>query len=54
MKTLAPGQDCKVSVIFTPMDDTTAEMGSLMISDNATGSPQSVSLTGMGKAAKKK
>jgi hypothetical protein len=43
-----------VSVIFTPIDDTTAETGSLMIFDNATGSPQSVGLSGMGKAPKKK
>jgi len=53
-KTLGPGKKCKVSVIFTPVDDTTAETGRLMISDNATGSPQSISLSGMGKAAKKK
>jgi parallel beta-helix repeat protein len=53
-KTLAPGKKCKVSVIFTPMDDTTAETGSLMIIDSATGSPQSVGLSGMGKAPKQK
>ena len=53
-KTLALGKKCKVSVIFTPLDDTTAETGSLKILDNATGSPQSVSLSGMGRAAKKK
>lgn len=53
-KTLAPGKHCKVSVTFKPVDDTTAETGSLMIFDNATGSPQSVWLSGMGKAAKKK
>jgi hypothetical protein len=53
-KTLAPGKKCKVSVIFTPLDDTTAETGSLMIFDNAIGSPQSVGLSGMGKAPKKK
>jgi hypothetical protein len=41
-------------VTFKPVDDTTAETGSLMIFDNANGSPQSVSLSGMGKAAKKK
>ena len=53
-KTLAPGKKCKVSVIFTPLDDTTAETGSLKIVDSATGSPQSVGLSGMGKAPKKK
>jgi hypothetical protein len=53
-KTLAPGKDCKVSVTFKPVDDTTAESGTLMIFDNATGSPQSVALSGMGKAPKKK
>ncbi len=53
-KTLKPGKSCKVSVTFKPVDDTTAETGSLMIFDNASGSPQSVSLSGMGKAARKK
>ena len=53
-KTLAPGKKCKVSVVFTPVDDTTAETGSLKIVDSATGSPQSVGLSGMGKAPKKK
>jgi parallel beta-helix repeat protein len=53
-KTLKPGKTCKVSVTFKPVDDTTAETGSLMIFDNATGSPQSVPLSGTGKAAKKK
>ena len=53
-KTLAPGKSCKVSVTFTPVDDTTAETGSLMIFYNAAGSPQSVELSGMGKAPKKK
>jgi hypothetical protein len=53
-KTLAPGKSCKVSVTFKPVDDTTAETGSLMIFDNTSGSPQSVSLSGMGKAPKKK
>ena len=53
-KTLSPGKSCKVSVTFKPVDDTTAETGSLMIFDNASGSPQSVGLSGMGKAAKKK
>jgi outer membrane protein assembly factor BamB len=51
-KTLAPGKSCKASVTFKPMDNTTAETGSLMIFDDATGSPQSVRLFGMGKAPK--
>jgi hypothetical protein len=48
------GQELKVSVTFKPVDDTTAETGSLMIVDNAIGSPQSVTLSGMGAAPKKK
>jgi hypothetical protein len=50
--TLAPGKDCKVSVTFKPTD-TTPRTGSLMIFDNASGTPQSVSLSGTGKAKKK-
>jgi O-glycosyl hydrolase len=53
-KTLKPGKSCKVSVTFKPVDDTTAETGSLMIFDNASGSPQSVPLSGTGAAAKKR
>ena len=53
-KTIKPGKSCKVSVTFKPVDDTTAETGNLMIFDNASGSPQSVPLSGTGKAAKKK
>jgi hypothetical protein len=53
-KTLAPGKSCKVSVTFKPVDTTTAETGTLMIFDNASGSPQSVGLSGMGKAPKVK
>jgi hypothetical protein len=53
-KTLKPGTSCKVSVTFKPVDDTTAETGRLMIIDGASGSPQSVSLSGTGKPAKKK
>jgi hypothetical protein len=37
------GKECNVVVIFTPVDDTTAETGSLVV-DNATRSPQSISL----------
>jgi centrosomal CEP192-like protein/beta-propeller repeat-containing protein len=53
-KTLSPGKSCKVSVTFKPVDDTTAETGSLTIFDSAAGSPQSVELSGMGKTPKKK
>jgi hypothetical protein len=42
-----------VSVTFSPTD-TTPQSGTLTISDNVTGAPQSVSLSGTGKAAKKK
>jgi subtilase family serine protease len=48
-KTLAPGKSCKVRVTFNPMN-TTAQTGSLKIYDNVIGSPQSVSLSGTGKA----
>ncbi|MGA2411762.1 MAG: choice-of-anchor D domain-containing protein, partial [Candidatus Binataceae bacterium] len=51
--TLAPGKSCKVQVTFKP-PDTTLQTGSLMIFDNATGSPQSVALSGTGKAPKQK
>jgi len=47
-KTLKPGKSCKASVIFKPTD-TTAQTGTLMIFDNAPGSPQTVGLSGMGK-----
>jgi hypothetical protein len=52
-ETLEPGKSCKVSVTFSPTD-TAAQTGSLVIYDNATGSPQRVGLSGTGKAAKKK
>lgn len=52
-KTLKPGKSCKVSVTFKPTN-TTAQIGSLMIYDNASGSPQSVALSGTGLAAKTK
>ncbi len=51
--TLAPGKSCKVSVTFKPTDETPAS-GSLTIVDDATGSPQSVGLSGTGKAPKTK
>jgi hypothetical protein len=50
---LEPGQSCKVSVTFSPTG-TTAQSGSLQIVDNVIGEPQSVPLSGTGKAAKKK
>lgn len=52
-KTLKPGKSCKVSVTFKPTN-TTAQIGSLKIYDNASGSPQSVALSGTGMAAKTK
>jgi hypothetical protein len=52
-KTLKPGKSCKVSVTFNPVD-TTPRTGSLMIDDNVIGQPQSVSLSGTGKAAAEK
>ena len=44
---LSPGQTCAVGVTFTPQADGTIT-GDLTISDNAPGSPQTVTLTGMG------
>jgi hypothetical protein len=52
-KTLAPGKSCKASVMFKPLD-TAPHTGSLMIFDNALGSPQIVKLSGTGKTPKKK
>ncbi|HMD83519.1 MAG TPA: SBBP repeat-containing protein [Terriglobia bacterium] len=48
--TLAVNQSCTVSVSFSPVASGTRS-GALTISDNATGSPQSVTLTGIGAAA---
>jgi len=50
-KALAPGKKCKVSVTFMPTD-TTPQTGTLTITDNVTGEPQSVGLSGTGKAPK--
>ncbi len=50
---LMPGQSCKVSVTFTP-PNTMEQRARLLIHDNVIGSPQSVPLSGTGKAAKKK
>jgi hypothetical protein len=46
---LAPGSSCQVSVQFAPIDGS-ASQGALTITDNATGSPQQVALTGQGLA----
>ncbi|MFZ2063278.1 MAG: hypothetical protein WAU82_19880 [Candidatus Binatus sp.] len=47
-KTLKPGKSCKVSVTFKP-PDTTPQAATLMIFDNAAGSPQMIPLSGTGK-----
>jgi len=44
---LAAGSNCTISVTFTPTT-TGTRSGTLSISDNAAGSPQSVALSGMG------
>jgi hypothetical protein len=46
---LAAGKTCKVSVTFTPTQ-LAAETGTLTFTDNASGSPQTVSLSGTGVA----
>lgn len=48
--TLAPGATCTVSIVFTP-SSIGIQNGSLTITDNATGTPQNISLTGTGVAA---
>ncbi len=52
-KTLPPGKSCEVSVTFSP-NDTSEQTGQLMIVDELAGSPQSVGLSGTGKAPKVK
>ncbi len=47
--TLAAGKSCKISVKFTPTQ-VGARTGTLSINDNASNSPQTVSLSGTGKA----
>jgi nucleoside-specific outer membrane channel protein Tsx len=47
--TLAAGKTCKVSVTFTPTQ-LAAETGTLTFTDNASGSPQTMSLSGTGVA----
>lgn len=51
--TLAPGKSCKASVTFAPQD-TSAQKGTLKIFDNVAGQPQTVGLSGTGKAPKQK
>ncbi|MGA2807555.1 MAG: choice-of-anchor D domain-containing protein [Terracidiphilus sp.] len=48
--TLAAGSSCTISVTFTPKATGTLT-GTLSVADNATGSPQKVTLTGTGAAA---
>ena len=45
--TLAPGANCAINLTFTP-STTSDEQGTLTITDNATGSPQIVKLSGSG------
>ncbi|HXJ96266.1 MAG TPA: SBBP repeat-containing protein [Terriglobia bacterium] len=47
--TLGPGQSCTASVVFAPTASG-SRSGTLSISDNATGSPQGVALSGVGLA----
>ena len=49
LNNLSPGQFCTASVTFAPTASG-ARSGSLSISDNATGSPQTVALSGIGTA----
>jgi Abnormal spindle-like microcephaly-assoc'd, ASPM-SPD-2-Hydin len=51
-KTLKPHKSCKVSVTFAPTN-TTARQGTLTIVDDEPNSPQTVSLSGTGKAGSK-
>jgi len=48
--TLTPGQTCTITVGFTPVV-TGATTGTITITDNATGTPQIVNLTGSGELA---
>jgi hypothetical protein len=52
IESLAPGESCKVSVIFSPTD-TTEQNGTLTINDDEAGAPQKVPLSGTGKAPRK-
>src|SRR5215211_1760324 len=48
--TLAPGSSCTISVTFTPTAPGT-RVASIFVTDNATGSPHAVGLSGTGTAA---
>ena len=48
--TLAPGASCTISVVFTP-GPTGLRQGKLEVNDNASGSPQTVQLSGHGISA---
>jgi ASPM-SPD-2-Hydin domain-containing protein len=45
---VAAGANCTISVTFTP-SATGSQPGTITVTDNATGSPQTVSLTGTGQ-----
>jgi hypothetical protein len=49
--TLAPGANCTISVTFTPSASGSLN-GTVSVTDNAAGSPQSVSLSGTGVAGR--
>ena len=51
-ESLAPGKSCKVSVTFSPTDNT-PHTGNLTITDNEAGAAPAVPLSGTGKAPKK-
>ena len=46
---LAIGASCTINVTFTPQRASTAYNGTLQISDNAPGSPQTAALNGTGQ-----
>jgi Abnormal spindle-like microcephaly-assoc'd, ASPM-SPD-2-Hydin len=50
-KTLKPGKSCKIEITFSPKD-TTQQSGTLTVHDDAQGAPQTVTLSGTGKAPK--
>jgi hypothetical protein len=49
--TVAPGAQCTISVVFAPKDSGTRQ-GSVVITDNALDSPQTITLTGTGTVVK--
>jgi YetA-like protein len=48
--TLAAGSSCSISIVFTP-STTAGETAAVRVSDNAAGSPQSVSIGGIGTSS---